>query len=149
MRIGIFAPLGNPFATPAYVNTLGPAAEERGFHSIWVAEHVVLFDDYASRYPYAADGRIPAGGENGILEPFTALAFLAAGTSQISASARGSVWSPSATPSTPPRRSRRSTGSRRGASTSASASAGSPRSSPPAASPSSAAARAAASTSRR
>jgi probable F420-dependent oxidoreductase len=83
MRIGIFAPLGNPFATPAYVNTLGPAAEERGFHSIWVAEHVVLFDDYASRYPYAADGRIPAGGENGILEPFTALAFLAAGTSQI------------------------------------------------------------------
>jgi probable F420-dependent oxidoreductase len=83
MRIGLFAPLGNPFATHDYLNALGPAAEERGFHSIWVAEHVVLFDQYASKYPYAADGRIPAGGENGILEPFTALAFLAARTERI------------------------------------------------------------------
>ena len=83
IRIGIFAALVNPFATPDYLNTLGPAAEERGFHSIWVAEHVVLFDGYASRYPYAADGRIPAGGESGMLEPFSALSFLAASTSRI------------------------------------------------------------------
>jgi len=83
MRIGVFAALGSPFATPEYLNTLGPAAEERGFHSLWVAEHVVLFDSYASKYPYTASGRIPAGGENGVLEPFTALAFLAASTSRI------------------------------------------------------------------
>jgi probable F420-dependent oxidoreductase len=83
MRIGIFAALANPFATPDYLNTLGPAAEERGFASLWVAEHVVLFDQYASKYPYAADGKIPAGGESGMLEPFTALAFLAASTSRI------------------------------------------------------------------
>jgi probable F420-dependent oxidoreductase len=83
MRIGIFAALANPFATPDYLNTLGPAAEERGLASLWVAEHVVLFDQYASKYPYAADGRIPAGGESGMLEPFTALAFLAASTSRI------------------------------------------------------------------
>jgi len=83
MRIGLFAPLGNPFATPEYLHALGPAAEERGFHSLWVAEHVVLFDEYASEYPYAADGRIPAGGESGILEPFTALSFLAATTESI------------------------------------------------------------------
>jgi probable F420-dependent oxidoreductase len=83
MKIGIFAPLANPFATPDYLNTLGPAAEERGFHSIWAAEHVVLFDQYASKYPYSADGKIPAGGESGMLEPFTALSFLAASTAQI------------------------------------------------------------------
>jgi probable F420-dependent oxidoreductase len=83
MRIGIFAALANPFATPDYLNTLGPAAEERGIHSIWVAEHVVLFDQYASKYPYAADGKIPAGGDSGMLEPFTALSFLAASTSRI------------------------------------------------------------------
>lgn len=83
MRVGLFAPLGNPFGTPEYVSALGAAAEERGFHSLWVAEHVVLFDEYASKYPYAADGRIPAGGENGMLEPFTALAYLAAGTRRI------------------------------------------------------------------
>jgi probable F420-dependent oxidoreductase len=83
MRVGLFAPLGNPFATPEYMQALGPAAEERGFSSIWVAEHVVLFDEYASQYPYSADGKIPAGGENGIFEPFTSLAFLAAVTSTI------------------------------------------------------------------
>jgi probable F420-dependent oxidoreductase len=83
MKIGLFAPLGNPFATPEYITTLGREAEGRGFHSIWAAEHVVLFDDYASQYPYAADGKIPAGGSSGILEPFTALSFIAAVTSTI------------------------------------------------------------------
>jgi probable F420-dependent oxidoreductase len=83
MKIGLFAPLGNPYATPEFVTAMATGAEERGFHSVWVAEHVVLFDDYASKYPYAADGKIPAGGESGILEPFTALAFMAAVTSRI------------------------------------------------------------------
>lgn len=83
MRIGLFAPLANPFATADYLNALGPAAEDRGFHSLWVAEHVVLFDQYASKYPYAADGKIPAGGDSGMLEPFTALSFLAARTARI------------------------------------------------------------------
>jgi probable F420-dependent oxidoreductase len=48
-----------------------------------VAEHVVLFDDYRSQYPYAANGRIPAPPESGMLEPFTALAFLAAVTRRL------------------------------------------------------------------
>jgi len=80
MRIGLFAPLAGPFATAEYLTTLGAAAEQRGFHSVWLAEHVVLFDDYRSTYPYAANGRIPAPPESGMLEPFTALAFLAAVT---------------------------------------------------------------------
>jgi probable F420-dependent oxidoreductase len=83
MKVGLFAPLANPWATPEYLAALGKGAEERGFHSIWVAEHVVLFDEYASRYPYASDGKIPAGGESGIFEPFTSLAFLAANTTSI------------------------------------------------------------------
>ena len=83
MRIGLFAPLGSPVANGEFVTTLGTAADERGFHSLWVAEHVVLFDDYGSQYPYAADGKIPASPESGLLEPFTTLAFLAACTSRI------------------------------------------------------------------
>jgi probable F420-dependent oxidoreductase len=83
MRIGLFAPLGSPIANGEFVTTLGTAADERGFHSLWVAEHVVLFDDYGSQYPYAADGKIPAQPESGLLEPFTTLAFLAACTSRI------------------------------------------------------------------
>jgi len=83
MRIGLFAPAVHPAGTPEYLRTLGMAAEERGFHSLWMAEHVVLFDDYASRYPYAANGRIPATGESGFFDPFDALSFLAAHTTRI------------------------------------------------------------------
>ena len=83
MHIGLFAPLGSPIANGEFVTTLGTAADERGFHSLWVAEHVVLFDDYGSQYPYAANGKIPAPPESGLLEPFTTLSFLAACTSRI------------------------------------------------------------------
>jgi probable F420-dependent oxidoreductase len=83
MKIGVFAPLANPIATPEFVTALAQGAEERGMHSVWVAEHVVLFDEYESKYPYAADGKIPAGGESGILDPFNALAFIAAVTTRV------------------------------------------------------------------
>jgi probable F420-dependent oxidoreductase len=41
---------------------------------------VVLFEEYASSYPYAEDGRIPAPSGSGLLEPLTTLSFLAAHT---------------------------------------------------------------------
>ena len=83
MRIGLFAALANPIATPDFVRALGESAERHGFSSIWVAEHVVLFDDYASRYPYSEDGKIPVAGVTGILDPLNALSFLAACTSTV------------------------------------------------------------------
>ncbi len=83
MDVGVFVPLGNGNARPDLVRALGPAVEERGFESIWVAEHVVLFDDYASQYPYSPDGRFPGGGETGLLEPFAALTYLAAVTDRV------------------------------------------------------------------
>lgn len=83
MKFGIFAALANPFATPEVIAAIGAAAEERGIDSIWVPEHVVLFEDYVSQYPYADDGRIPGFPGSGMLEPFTALAFLAAHTSTV------------------------------------------------------------------
>ncbi len=83
MKLGVFVPFATPVADGPFLRAVGEAAEGAGFHSLWVAEHVVLFDEYASKYPYSADGRIPAGGTSGILEPFSALSFLAACTSRI------------------------------------------------------------------
>ena len=83
MKVGLFAPFTNPFATPEYIQAMGSGAEERGFDSIWMAEHVVLFDEYASQYPYAADGKIPVPTESGMLDPFLALSYLAACTKTI------------------------------------------------------------------
>ncbi len=83
MKLGLFVPLGPPAATPEFVATLGREAEALGFDSLWLAEHVVLFDAHHSRYPYSADGRFPASGEAGFLDPFGALGFLAGVTSRI------------------------------------------------------------------
>jgi probable F420-dependent oxidoreductase len=83
MKVGAFVPIGTLNANAGFVRTLGPALEERGFESVWVAEHVVLFDDYESEYPYAENGRFPGGGDSGLLEPMTALSYLAAVTDTI------------------------------------------------------------------
>jgi probable F420-dependent oxidoreductase len=83
MDVGLFVPIGSGNATPELVRAVGREAEERGFESIWVAEHVVLFDEYDSAYPYDPSGRFPAGGDAGMVEPFTALTYLAAVTEQI------------------------------------------------------------------
>ena len=83
MRISIFAPVISPYNDGAYLKALAIGAEERGYHGIWLGEHVVLFDEYDAEYPYAEDGRIPVGGENGLLEPITGLAYMAACTERI------------------------------------------------------------------
>ena len=83
MKVGAFVPVGTLNANPDFVSVLGPALEERGFESVWLAEHVVLFDDYQSKYPYAEDGRFPGGGDAGLLEPLTALAYVAATTTTL------------------------------------------------------------------
>ncbi|HEY8123538.1 MAG TPA: LLM class F420-dependent oxidoreductase [Myxococcota bacterium] len=83
MKIGVIAPASSPVATPDYVHALGAAVEERGFHSLWAPEHVVLFDEYASKYPYSEDGRLGGGPDMGPLEPFVSLAFLASATKRI------------------------------------------------------------------
>jgi probable F420-dependent oxidoreductase len=83
MDVGLFVPLGNGNATPEIVRAVGREAEDRGFESIWVPEHVVLFDEYASSYPYSADGAFPGGSDSGMIEPLTALTYLAAVTDRI------------------------------------------------------------------
>lgn len=64
------------------VAATGEIAEERGLHTLWVPEHVLLFDQYDSRYPYSEDGKMP-GDNSGLLETFTALTWIAARTRRI------------------------------------------------------------------
>jgi len=83
MRVDLWIPTASPFATPELLTTVATEAEERGFATIWVGEHVVLFEEYASAYPYADDGKIPAPPGTGLLEPLNTLSFLAAQTSTV------------------------------------------------------------------
>lgn len=83
MDIGLFVPIGNGNATPELMRRLGTEVEGRGFESIWLAEHVVLFDEYQSSYPYAEDGQMPGDADLGMIEPLTGLTYLAAVTDRI------------------------------------------------------------------
>ncbi|MGE0624308.1 MAG: LLM class F420-dependent oxidoreductase [Pseudomonadales bacterium] len=53
-------------------------AEAAGFESVWGGEHVILPDRIDSKYPYTADGKIPAEPETPIPDPLIWLAFAAA-----------------------------------------------------------------------
>lgn len=84
VEVGVLIPLLRSNATPTFLRRLGQEAEARGFSSLWVGEHVVMFDEYDSVYPLTDDGRIvgdPA--DNVEADPFTSLAYLAACTSMI------------------------------------------------------------------
>jgi probable F420-dependent oxidoreductase len=81
MKVGCQMPFSD-FTPPAYISEAGAIVEEIGFDSLWVPEHVVFFADYDSRYPYSGDGRLP-GEPRSLLDPFSALTFVAATTQRI------------------------------------------------------------------
>ena len=81
MKISI-AMAFNEFTDPSFIKEAVQAAEAKGVHGIWVPEHVLFFPDYASTYPYSDSGRMP-GDPEGLLDPFTALTFVAAHTQRV------------------------------------------------------------------
>jgi probable F420-dependent oxidoreductase len=84
MKFGGIVPLGVGNGNPEFLKALGPGLERRGFESLWIPEHVVLFDEHEkSTYPYTPDGKVPLPADSGVMDPFPALSFVAAGTSEL------------------------------------------------------------------
>lgn len=83
MKIGIFAMGTGKMVGGALLKTLAAEAERVGVATLWVPEHVVLLDKYVSKYPYSADGALPAQTNAPIFDPFVSLATMAAATSKI------------------------------------------------------------------
>lgn len=72
----------NDRTSPDYIRQAGQIAEQFGFHSLWVPEHVLFFSQYESRYPYSDDGKL-RGDPRSLIDPFSALTFVAASTNKI------------------------------------------------------------------
>lgn len=81
MKISI-AMAFNESTAPGFISDAVQMAEAKGVYGIWVPEHVLFFPDYASTYPYSDSGRMP-GDPEGLLDPFTALTFIAAHTQRV------------------------------------------------------------------
>jgi probable F420-dependent oxidoreductase len=75
MKFGLFSMNTGPCSYPESAARIARLAEEAGFESLWVGEHVVLPDPRVPPSPLAPEERI--------LDPLVALTFLAAHTSRI------------------------------------------------------------------
>jgi probable F420-dependent oxidoreductase len=82
MKVGYFAVGIGPTVNPEWVRAVATTAERLGFSTIWAPEHVVLLEEYASKYPYSS-GKFPAPPDTPFADPFATLAYAAACTSTI------------------------------------------------------------------
>lgn len=68
---------------PSQLAETAAAAEQLGFESIWMPDHLVFGTRTESRYPYNPDGNSPVGPDTPFLDPLVALAFVAAATKHL------------------------------------------------------------------
>lgn len=74
---------GVPSFTPQEMRTMAMRAEELGFESVWVSDHVVVPSQIEPRYPYSPSGIPPFGADQAWSEPLTVLANLAGCTHRV------------------------------------------------------------------
>ncbi len=77
MEIGIRIPVTGAAGTPVNITRVAGWAEQLGFHSVWVSDHVVLPHEVDSFYPYAGDHRWPYPASTAWLDPLLALSWAA------------------------------------------------------------------------
>jgi probable F420-dependent oxidoreductase len=59
------------------------AADQAGFESIWMAEHLVFPTEFRSTYPYSESGSPPVNPATQLYDPWVSLAYMAAVTTNI------------------------------------------------------------------
>ncbi len=74
---------GGPVEERPFALGFARLAEELGFESIWVVDHVVLPVDYRSTYPYDPGGRMPYGADTPQPDPLIWLAAASAVTERL------------------------------------------------------------------
>ena len=80
MKIGTFSTFMSPICTPQVIGEFAQSAESIGLDSLWMGEHVVLFDKTESPYPGSATGKLPVPEGGGMLDTVATFGYLAACT---------------------------------------------------------------------
>ena len=83
MKIGITAVGIGKTARPSTIRLVAQHSERLNIATLWAPEHVVLFDQPQSKYPYTDDGRFLAGSTIPLLDPFIGLTYAAAHTERL------------------------------------------------------------------
>lgn len=83
MKVGVMAVVFGRVQGMSVMKAFASNAERLGFSTLWAPEHVVLVDQYNSRYPYRDEGTFPAPTDAPIADPFLTLTTLASVTEKI------------------------------------------------------------------
>ena len=82
MKFGLI-PINVGVPNNASMLALARKAEDIGLESVWTFEHTMVPNNYASKYPYSASGKMPAAPDTNFIDPLIALSAIAAVTSKI------------------------------------------------------------------
>ena len=83
MKFGLRLPGAGPFAGPEAITAFAQRAEELGFHSLWMTDHIALPTEVATRYPYREDGKFFWAPETPYLDTILVLTWASAATERI------------------------------------------------------------------
>src|SRR5262245_66599932 len=81
MKIGIVSVGLGPFSYPDVIAHVACTAEQCGFESLWAPDHSAIPDGHQTKCPYTPNGEIPGGPDAPLVEPISALSFVAGLTS--------------------------------------------------------------------
>jgi len=83
ITFGCSLPSRGPLASPEALRTLAQRAEDLGFDSAWVSDHIVVPRRIDSFYPYSPDGVATFASDQPYYEPLSVLNFLAGCTQRL------------------------------------------------------------------
>ena len=83
MKFGLFATFMSPRADRYMIKDFAQQCEAIGLESVWMGEHVVLFDETENPYPGSADGKIPVPAGGGMLDTVGTFGYMSAVTERI------------------------------------------------------------------
>ncbi|CAI8023072.1 Uncharacterized protein Mb0965c [Geodia barretti] len=83
ITFGCSLPSRGPMASPQALRSLAQRAEELGFDSAWVSDHIILPRQVDSFYPYSPDGVAVFSPDQPYYDPLSTLNFLAGCTQRL------------------------------------------------------------------
>ncbi len=82
MKIGVI-PVNIGVKSADQMVGLAKLVESLGYESVWTFEHVIVPEDYQSKYPYDASGKMGADPDTNFIDPLIALTAIAANTTTL------------------------------------------------------------------
>jgi probable F420-dependent oxidoreductase len=83
MRFGVHLVAAGKIIEGEKIARIARRAEELGYDSLWVSDHIIFPKELRSPYPYSPDGKLPLDPTLPLLEPFTVLSYAAAVTKTV------------------------------------------------------------------